>query len=186
MNDPDLRRLAMEWRIIGAALSRITRVHVEQRLQRLGADISGLQMGVLKVLQHSGDNTLSDLSKKMVLDPSTLVPTIDGLERKGYVFRQRDPQDRRRVQISLTPDGAECVRRIEVIDDDDLIYQAFVQMGQERASQLLTLLRQMIHCLPDGEQLLRDIEQHISAFRSSVVPEPSVSTIHQEDEPHAS
>lgn len=181
MNDPDLRRLAMEWRIIGAALSRITRVHVEQRLQRIGADISGLQMGVLKVLQHSGDHTLSDLSKKMMLDPSTLVPTIDGLERKGHVLRQRDPHDRRRVQISLTADGAECIRRIEVIDDDDLIYQAFVQMGQEKASQLLALLRQMICYLPEGEQLLHDIEQHISAFHGSAIPESNASTINQED-----
>jgi len=166
MNDPDLRRLAMEWRIMGATLSRITRGYVEQHLQRVGADISGLQMGVLKALQHSGDHTLSDLSKKMVLDPSTLVPTIDGLERKGYVLRRRDPQDRRRIQISLTLSGAECVRKVELIDDDDPIYQAFARMGHEQAGQLLALLRQIILYLPSGEQLLHDMEQHMCAFHS--------------------
>jgi len=172
----------MEWRIIGAALSRITRGYVEQRLQRIGADISGLQMGVMKALQHSGDHSLSDLSKKMVLDPSTLVPTIDGLERKGYVLRQRDPQDRRRVQISLTASGADFIRKIDLMDDDDPIYQAFAQMGQEQAAQLLALLRQMIRYLPSGEQLLHDIEQHMCAFHSQAPasPDPDSATPHQQ------
>ena len=40
--------------------------------------------------------TSSELSRKFQVDPSTLVPTVNGLEKRGLIYRTRDTNDRRR------------------------------------------------------------------------------------------
>lgn len=49
--------------------------------------------------------TLRRLATALNLEPTTLVHTIDSLEQRGVVARQRDTTDRRRVHITLTPAG---------------------------------------------------------------------------------
>ena len=47
-----------------------------------------------------------DLSRALLLDPSTLTPVLKKLEQKGYLGRSRDPADERSVIITLTDAGA--------------------------------------------------------------------------------
>jgi MarR family transcriptional regulator, organic hydroperoxide resistance regulator len=49
--------------------------------------------------------TVSDLSRLLNLESNTLTPLLKRLESTGYVARQRDSDDERRVRISLTPKG---------------------------------------------------------------------------------
>ncbi|MBM0274624.1 MarR family winged helix-turn-helix transcriptional regulator [Micromonospora tarensis] len=61
----------------------------------------------LRVLAFVQDGELSqrDLSQQTGLDRTTMVAVIDGLERNGYVRRERSPTDRRKQLISVTTDG---------------------------------------------------------------------------------
>ena len=43
--------------------------------------------------------------------PSTVTSVVDGLVARGLVERSSDPEDRRRVVLSLTPSGSATVRR---------------------------------------------------------------------------
>jgi DNA-binding MarR family transcriptional regulator len=65
-----------------------------------------------------------ELSDTLGVDPSDLVNVIDILERAGFVSRRRDPRDRRRHLLSLTPDGGTAVRRLgamlQEVDDEVL------------------------------------------------------------------
>jgi DNA-binding MarR family transcriptional regulator len=45
------------------------------------------------------------LGERLTLEPSGIVPTIDELEAQGLLERRRDPEDRRRYALYLTPDG---------------------------------------------------------------------------------
>jgi DNA-binding MarR family transcriptional regulator len=62
-----------------------------------------------------------ELSTKLGVDPSDLVNVIDIIERAGFVSRQRDPRDRRRHLLSMTPDGWSATRRLaallQAVDD---------------------------------------------------------------------
>jgi DNA-binding MarR family transcriptional regulator len=157
--DDDQKQFFMktvEIRILAGILVRATHRAIEERLSSANAEISGLQYGILRSLSHESD-TSSELSRKFVLDPSTLVPVIDTLVRKGLIARNRDPQDRRRIPLSLTPAGAELVRSVPLIHEDDLLYQCLGRMGEDKAQGLLELLREVVHQMPEGEEMLQSV-----------------------------
>ena len=73
--------------------------------------ITGPQLWALKTLSRHDGLALGDLSRQMYLHPSTITGVIDRLERKGYVARDRDRNDRRVVKVKLTPGGEELVAK---------------------------------------------------------------------------
>ena len=56
-------------------------------------------------LSEEDNQTVSSLGEKLVLESNTLTPILKNLETMGYVRRQRDPKDERKVLISLTEAG---------------------------------------------------------------------------------
>ena len=73
--------------------------------------ITGPQLWVLKTVFKNGGLPLGELSQKMYLHPSTITGVVDRLEKKGYVSRDRDQEDRRVVMVQLTPKGKRLVKR---------------------------------------------------------------------------
>src|SRR5215472_13759095 len=63
------------------------------------------------VLAHamSGEYTQIELAKLADLDKTTMLNTLDELERAGYAQRRPSPADRRVRIVTVTPAGAELV-----------------------------------------------------------------------------
>jgi DNA-binding MarR family transcriptional regulator len=63
------------------------------------------------VLSHamSGEYTQIELAKLSDLDKTTMVITVDELERAGYAERRPSPADRRARIVAVTPAGAAAV-----------------------------------------------------------------------------
>ena len=111
------------------------------RRLRAAHDAHGLkprQFQLLGLLEHGGLSQ-RDLNDRMGLDPSLVVALLNPLESDGYVSRDRDPADRRRHTVSLTPAGAELLvaaggaqRAVE----DDL----FAALDPQQRAQLRALL----------------------------------------------
>jgi DNA-binding MarR family transcriptional regulator len=57
------------------------------------------------VLWEKDGIPLKELGQKLALDSGTLTPLIKRMEKSGWVQRQRDPNDERRIQITLTAKG---------------------------------------------------------------------------------
>ena len=58
-----------------------------------------------------GPKSAGELSEGTGLSSAATTTLIDRLEEKGFVKRVRDPVDRRRVVVDMTPDGRERVHR---------------------------------------------------------------------------
>lgn len=60
---------------------------------------------VMLVLWKHAPQTVGSLGEALYLDSGTLTPLLKRMEQAGLIQRARDPQDERRVQIDLTPEG---------------------------------------------------------------------------------
>ena len=73
--------------------------------------VTGPQLWVLKTIYQSGSLSLGELSKRMYLHPSTITGAVDRLEKKGYVLRDRNAEDRRVVKVRLTSKGNRLAKK---------------------------------------------------------------------------
>lgn len=157
---------AIELRMLLAMLSKSAHQALEQRLSRMDPPMSRLQYSILRALDFGGEQTLSDLSRGLVLDPSTLVPAVDKLEKLGLVQRARDPQDRRRVPLLLTKQGQCFIGQLDALRGDDPLLHSLGQMQPEQAAQLVALLRELVEHLPEGAAILASIGQRLAAYEA--------------------
>jgi len=170
MNVDELYAAALEMRMLAAIVAKTGRRALEQRPALAQAGISGRQFWILHALSCE-EQTISELSHTFMLDPSTLVPAVDALERKGLVKRGRDLNDRRRVPLSLTEQGNKLVACAAVVDENDPLVEGLGAMGDEQRHQLLTLLRDLLkQMMPEGEECLQRVSSRV---RMHITGEPT-------------
>ena len=76
--------------------------------QKIG--LTGPQLWALWELSRAGTLSLKALSARMHLDPSTVTGVVDRLQKRDLLVRVPDPEDRRRVILSLTAAGADLLK----------------------------------------------------------------------------
>jgi len=70
------------------------------------------QLVILVCLGRSDGLTLGDISKRLLVTGGNITGVMDRLEKGGYVYRERDKEDRRVVRAKLTPKGMELHNQI--------------------------------------------------------------------------
>ncbi len=65
----------------------------------------------------SGEHTQSELAEMVGLDKTTMVATVDELERAGLAERRLSPRDRRARILSVTPAGKRKVTEAEKVKE---------------------------------------------------------------------
>lgn len=88
--------------------------------------ISISQCHILDVLAEDGDLSMQQLARRMYKSVSTMTRVVGHLVRRGYVKRRQDPEDRRVVHVSITPQGKAIVAAInrDLIETQKAILQS--------------------------------------------------------------
>jgi MarR family transcriptional regulator, 2-MHQ and catechol-resistance regulon repressor len=76
---------------------------------------SGITLGqfaVLEALHHLGPMCQHTLAKKLLRSGGNITLVVDNLEKRGWVRRERQKDDRRMVRIHLTPKGARLIAKV--------------------------------------------------------------------------
>jgi DNA-binding MarR family transcriptional regulator len=89
-------------------------------------------LAMLVLWESDGPITVGDLGSRLHLDSGTLTPLLKRLAQLGFVQRDRDLADERRVLITLTAAGRELRDRAV-----DVPAQAFACFGLEPHAALL-------------------------------------------------
>ena len=81
-----------------------------------GDQVSAHQASILDHLDEIDPVSMTDLAGHMGVTVATMSLAVDRLERKRYVRRDRDPKDRRRVLLRVTPAGVRLREAKSVLD----------------------------------------------------------------------
>ncbi|MGE5624952.1 MAG: MarR family winged helix-turn-helix transcriptional regulator [Bacillota bacterium] len=106
MDDDPMRDIFMDLRRIMRAMDVYSR-------QLSGSHgLTGPQMLCLREISMQGTLTTGALALAVALSPATLTGILDRLEVRGLVSRERRPEDKRRVLVSLTPLGQQMSQEL--------------------------------------------------------------------------
>lgn len=119
---------------------RLFKRHFEAAVLRHG--LTDVQFRVLRRLWCGDGLSLGELARDTSLDGATLTGLVDRLEAKGLVCRQRDTEDRRAVQVFLTPAGKALREHLEAVGQE-VERRAVRGMSEEEIRQLHNLLKRV-------------------------------------------
>jgi DNA-binding MarR family transcriptional regulator len=84
--------------------------------RRATEEVIGMRLKQLIALDHlrANDSCLQQgLGQMLMLDPNNCVLLLNELDKAGYVERLRDPADRRRHIVQITPEGRRALEQAE-------------------------------------------------------------------------
>jgi DNA-binding MarR family transcriptional regulator len=111
-------------------------------------------------LLYDGPLSAGQLSERSGLSPAAMTTLIDRLERKGYVRRVRDANDRRRVFVELTDMARKAAWEM---------YGPVVREGQQLLAEYTDEQLTMMHDLLCADRALS--ERHHKRIKTDPVPE---------------
>lgn len=118
---------------------------------QLSGELSLRQLTMLYAIQR-GISSPGLLARRLMVTPAVITGMLDRLERQGYVRREPEPDDRRRLRMVLTEAGlavSEHVRKA-------LTGELAAQFANASAAEL----KKLGHALELLERALGALEQH--------------------------
>ncbi|AAM32547.1 MULTISPECIES: MarR family winged helix-turn-helix transcriptional regulator [Methanosarcina] len=107
-------------------------------------ELSKNQPAALMIIGLEKEIMPSTIGIYMGMDRSSLSRMVDSLEEKGFVRRNNDPEDRRKVLVSLTEKGEKCSEILNKISEEmsvELLGLAGEQDFRDFENSLETMLR---------------------------------------------
>ncbi len=86
------------------------------------SDITYNDMHVIEAIGLDEPLKMSQIAKKLAVTTGTLTKSMDALEKKGYVRRERSNNDKRVVNIILTDKGVHAYRHHERFHQDMIAF----------------------------------------------------------------
>ena len=118
------------------------------------ASLAGLtpsQLLVMQILSERGEVSAGDVSKLTQLKHATITSLVDKLVARGLVERRRAVSDRRRVWLTLLPEGQKAITSAPDLLQDRF-HEGFNALPDWHQSMLVSALERVVALL-DAEDL---------------------------------
>jgi DNA-binding MarR family transcriptional regulator len=143
---PDFRRTEEAFHSLLRAYGLIRQV-MEPYFARFG--ISASQWAILRVLQRAelaGETALrlTELGRRLLIQPPSVTGVVDRLEREGFVARRASKADQRVRQVSLTPSGRKLVAKVLLEGHTAQIQSLFSAHTEKEMELLRDLLKKLV------------------------------------------
>ena len=120
--------------------------------RRATEDVIGIRLKqfiALDYLREQGGTSQSQLGETLHLDKNNCVILLNDLEEDGLVERLRDPTDRRRHLVAITPTGEKALEKAEE-KMDTLEEDGLGRLTPDERATLAELLRKALGCSEAG------------------------------------
>jgi DNA-binding MarR family transcriptional regulator len=142
--DPEVEQIAAALRVsIGLLLRRLRQTHVQ-------GELTLPETAALAHLDRGGPTTATALARLEEISPQSMGATLAGLEERGLVERAADPQDGRRVVLSVTAAGRGRLldrRTARVEQLAEALSTGFTREELERLQVAAPLLERLAHSI---------------------------------------
>ncbi|MDR1185345.1 MAG: MarR family transcriptional regulator [Coriobacteriales bacterium] len=99
---------------------------------------------LLKILSlYDGPVHPSELQRRSCTSSARVTAILGALEKKGWVARENDEQDRRRVLVSLTEGGQEQARRA-IEEMNTKLKAVFNELGEHDTGEFVRILARLL------------------------------------------
>lgn len=137
------------WRLSTWLLSKVANRGFRVVVDRVGGAGVAATYSLLAALDEFGPVSQATLGRRLGIDRSDVVAVLNDLERDGLAVRAPDDRDRRRNAITITPEGARALRRLDglVTGAQDALLEP---LSAAERRQLIELLRRLFahHAAP--------------------------------------
>ncbi len=124
-------------------LNKVTRkIHRYYESQLAQFNITPVQFYVLSALWDNDKIKFKDLSLILDMDGSTLTGILDRMEKRGFIERRADPEDRRSVLVFLTDKSKEIGKEM-ILNAQGLDQELRGNISEDEFKLLLKLLDQL-------------------------------------------
>lgn len=113
-----------------------------QNLKDHGIKLSMSEVHVLEAIDLSEEPTMSNVAKRLGITIGSLTTSINTLYQKGYVSRDRDPNDRRKVVVGLLPKAADVLNEHDRFHKE-MIDSIFNDLELEKDELLISSLEKL-------------------------------------------
>src|SRR5215470_3695403 len=96
-------------------LDQVLRRRFEERVRAAGLDLTRPQYRVLIFLDRNPGITQARLAELLDVEKMTVTGLLDRMEKRGWVERRRDPNDRRAYSLHLLPPARPVVDQLEAV-----------------------------------------------------------------------
>ncbi|WP_457940698.1 MarR family winged helix-turn-helix transcriptional regulator [Mesorhizobium sp. 10J20-29] len=126
---------------IGFILRKAHQRHVSIFASHI-ADLTPPQFAALAKLADVGETSQNQLGQLIAMDAATVKGVIDRLKARGLVKLTRHEVDKRRLLVSLTPEGREAVARL-VPAAERITAETVAPLTAKEAATLMKLLAKL-------------------------------------------
>ncbi|CAM2928967.1 MULTISPECIES: MarR family winged helix-turn-helix transcriptional regulator [Vibrio] len=115
-------------------------LHSKQLNKNFG--LTSPQLLLMRTIQSSPKMTLRQLSNNSNMSQATATSILDRLEKRGFIKRERDTKDKRKVHAVITAEGEQVLEQAPQLLQDNFIEQ-FQALDQWEQTQILSSLQRV-------------------------------------------
>jgi DNA-binding MarR family transcriptional regulator len=134
-------RLAVDLRLaIGRVARRLRRIYVD-----VEKGVSFLELAVLQRLERTGPTAPGTIAGDEGVTSAAVAASLTSLESQRLVLRDRDPEDRRRVVVTITSSGRKTLqaRESSSIDRIEAVLRTLTAADRRRLAVAVPLLERI-------------------------------------------
>lgn len=134
-NEIDLKILIALHRVVNAVDSKTAKL-----VKAYGLSLG--QFAVLEALYHKGEMTVGQVQKKILSSTGTMPVIIKNLEKRQFISRKEDENDKRKRLLYITDKGRDIISKV-FPKNKEIIIEYFKNMEIDEKKEFLRLMKSL-------------------------------------------